>query len=61
MRQQFFYEDRLKDLANDRREANGSELPWLCCAGGFLRQGLLLRGANLQGPGQFVALGQCGS
>ncbi len=26
MRQQLFFEDRLKDFANDRREADGSEL-----------------------------------
>ncbi len=56
MRQQLFFEDRLKDFANDRREAVG-----LNCLGsvvrGFLRLGLLLRGANLQGPGQFGVKG----
>ncbi len=30
-----FFEGRLKDFAIDRREADGSELPWVCCAGGF--------------------------
>ncbi len=35
MRQKLFFEDRLKDFANDRREADGSEVPWVCCAGGF--------------------------
>ncbi len=53
MGQQLFFKDRLKNFANDRREADGSELPWVCCAGGFLRLGLLLRVANRQGPGQF--------
>ncbi len=32
---QLFFEDHLKNFANDRREANGSELPWVCCAGAF--------------------------
>ncbi len=35
MRQQLFFEDRLKDFANDRREADGSELLWVYCAGAF--------------------------
>ncbi len=35
MRQQLFFEDRLKDFANDRREADEPELPWFCCAGLF--------------------------
>ncbi len=35
MRQQVFFEDRLRDVANDRREVDGSELPSVCCAGGF--------------------------
>ncbi len=30
-----FFDDRLEDFANDRREADRSELPWICCAGGF--------------------------
>ncbi len=33
MREQFFFEGRLKDFANGRREADGSELTWACCAG----------------------------
>ncbi len=33
--QQLFFEDHLKDFANDRREADGSELPRVCCASGF--------------------------
>ncbi len=33
MRQQFLLEYRLKDFANDRHEADGSELTWACCAG----------------------------
>ncbi len=56
MRQEFFFEDRLKDIANDRREADESELPWVCCAG-VLRLGLLSCGTNLQGPGQFGVKG----
>ncbi len=28
--------DRLKDFANYRREADGSELPWVGCAGAFV-------------------------
>ncbi len=67
MRQQLFFEDRLKNFDNNRREADGSELGLLC--GGFLRLVLLLRGAHLQGPGQFgekgltfgQVQGQCGS
>ncbi len=35
MRQQLFCEERLEDFANDRREADGSELPWVWCAGWF--------------------------
>ncbi len=35
MRQQLFFEGRLKNFANDKREADGSELPWVCCAGAF--------------------------
>ncbi len=57
MRQQLFFEDRLKGLENDRREADGSELPWVCCVGGVLRLELLLCGANLQKPGQFGVKG----
>ncbi len=30
-----FFEGRLKGFAVDRREAVGSELSWVCCAGGF--------------------------
>ncbi len=56
MRQQLFFEDSLKDFANDRLEADGPELLWACCAG-ILRLGFLLRGANLQGPGQFKVKG----
>ncbi len=55
MRQQLFFEGRLKDFANDRRVADGSEL--LGSWGRGLRLGLLLRGANLQGPGQFGVKG----
>ncbi len=40
VKQQLFYEDRLGDFADDRREADGSELPWVCYAV-FLRLGLL--------------------
>ncbi len=50
--QQFLFENRLKDFANDRHEAGGSEF-----VRGFLRLGLLLRGANLQGLGQFGVKG----
>ncbi len=57
MRQQLFFEVRLKNFANDKRDADGSELPWVYCVGAFLRLGLLLRGANLQGPGQFGVKG----
>ncbi len=32
---QLFFKDRLKDFASDRCEADGSELLWVCCAGGF--------------------------
>ncbi len=35
MRQQLIFEDRLKGFANDKREADGFELPWICCAGFF--------------------------
>ncbi len=35
MRQQLFFKVRFKDFANDRREADGSELPCVCCAGVF--------------------------
>ncbi len=56
MRQQLFFEDHLKDFANDRREANG--LTWLgSVVRGFLRLGLPLRGTNLQGPGRFGVKG----
>ncbi len=51
MRQQLFFEDHLKDFANDKNEAGGSELPWTCYFVLGLR--LLLRGANLQEPEQF--------
>ncbi len=30
MRQQLFFEDHLKDFANDKNEAGGSELTWTC-------------------------------
>ncbi len=49
MRQQLFFEDHLKNFANDGREADGSELPCVCW--------LLLRVANLQGPGKFGVKG----
>ncbi len=29
VKQQLFYEDRLDDFADDSREADGSELPWV--------------------------------
>ncbi len=51
MRQQIFFEDRLKDFANDKREADGSVVRV------FLGLGLLLNGANFQGPGQFKGKG----
>ncbi len=35
VRQQIFVEGRLKELANNRRETDGTELHWVCCAGGF--------------------------
>ncbi len=35
VRQQLFFEGSVKDFANDRREAYGSELSGVCCAGGF--------------------------
>ncbi len=31
--QQLFFEDSVKDFANGRREAYGSELSWVCSAG----------------------------
>ncbi len=30
-----FFDGRLKDFAIDRREVDGSELSWVCCAVGF--------------------------
>ncbi len=33
VRRQLFFEGNVKDFANDRREAYGSELSWVCCAG----------------------------
>ncbi len=36
MRQQLFFDESLKDFANDRR---GAESPWVCCAGGFCGRG----------------------
>ncbi len=57
MGQQLLFEDRLKGFANDRREADGPELPLVGCAG-VLRLGLLLRGANRQEPGQFEVKGK---
>ncbi len=56
MGQQLLFEDRLKGFANDRREADGPELPLVGCAGA-LRMWLLLRGANRQEPGQFEVKG----
>ncbi len=35
MNQQLLFEDSLKDFANDGREADRSELPCVCCVGGF--------------------------
>ncbi len=49
VRQQCFFKDSIKDFANDRRQAYGCELSWVCCAG----LGSQLRGANVQGPGRF--------
>ncbi len=40
-----FLWNRLKDFANDRREADGSELPWVCCAG--LSAIILWRGSKI--------------
>ncbi len=31
----FSFEDHLKNFSNDRCEAGGSELPWVCCVGAF--------------------------
>ncbi len=52
-----FFGCSLKGFANNRREANGPELPWVCYAGEFMQMGLLLHGANHQGPGQFEGKG----
>ncbi len=41
MRQWVFFEDRLKDFANDRREAEGSELP------GSVVRGLFATGVTI--------------
>ncbi len=42
---QLFFED----FVNDGRTADGSDLPWVCCAGGFAT-GVTIA---LQGPEQF--------
>ncbi len=33
--EKLFFEDIFEDIENNRLEAKGSELPWVCCAGYF--------------------------